>query len=64
MTEMTFAELDRLEAERQAKVRELVEKLATVLAREFSFQELRFIRGWSNGAILIEAFEIARSRTQ
>jgi hypothetical protein len=44
MREMTWAELDRLEAERQAKARDLVERLAKVLSREFSYQEIRFIR--------------------
>jgi hypothetical protein len=62
MQEMTWAELDALEAERQAKARELVERLAKVLAKEFSYQELRFIRGWAGGAIEIEAYEVARTK--
>ena len=59
--DMTFEHLDQLDAERQAKARECVERLANVLAREFSFQELRFIRGYAGGAIEIEAF---RDRTR
>jgi hypothetical protein len=43
--DMTFEQLDQLDAERQAKARECVERLAKVLAREFSFQELRFHSG-------------------
>jgi len=64
MTEMTWEDVDRLERDRQAKARELVERLGAVLAREFSFQEIRFIRGWANGALLIEAFEIARTKAR
>jgi hypothetical protein len=64
MTELTWEQLDALEAERKAKARELVERLARVLSREFSYQEIRFIRGWSNGAIEIEAWEIARTNAR
>ena len=35
--ELTVAEIDRLAAERQAKTRECVERLAMILAKEFSF---------------------------
>lgn len=42
--DVSFAEMDRLEAERRAKARDLVERLAKALSREFSYQELRFIR--------------------
>jgi hypothetical protein len=61
---MTWAEIDALERERQEKARECVERLAKILTEEFSYQELRFIGGWANGAIEIEAFEIARNKTQ
>lgn len=49
MTEMTWEQLDALEAERRAKAREVTDRLAKILAREFSFQELRFIKGYSGG---------------
>jgi hypothetical protein len=64
MREMTFAHLDALEAERQAKRRECIERLATILAKEFSLNELRLIQNDRGDAIRIEAYEIARSRTK
>jgi hypothetical protein len=63
MREMTWAELDRLEADRQAKRRECVERLAKILAKEFSLNELKLIQNDRGDAIRIEAFEIARTRT-
>ncbi len=60
----TFAEQDRIAAARQAKRRECVERLATILAKEFSFDELRFIHGFDFDAIRIEAYEQARLRTR
>lgn len=64
MKELTFAELDQLEAERQAKRRECVERLAKILAKEFSLNELRLIQNDRGDAIRIEAFEIARAKTR
>lgn len=66
MKELTFAELDQLEAERQAKRRECVERLSNVLAKEFSLNELRFIWGSSlpPSPLLVEAFEIARTKAK
>jgi hypothetical protein len=64
MNELTFAERDRLEADRQAKRRECVERLAKVLAREFSLNELKLIQNDRGDAIRIEAYEIARTRTR
>lgn len=61
---LTFAQLDALEAERQAKRRELVERLAKILAREFSLNELKLIQNDRGDAIRIEAFEIARINTR
>jgi hypothetical protein len=63
MREMTWAELDRLEADRQAKRRKCVERLAKILAKEFSLNELKLIQNDRGDAIRIEAFEIARTRT-
>lgn len=60
----TFAELDRLEAERQARRRDLVERLARVLAREFSLSDLKFIWIFPADAIRIEAYEIARTKAR
>lgn len=62
MEEVSFEELDRREADRQAKRRECVERLAKVLTKEFSLNELRFVQYFEGSAILIEAFEIARSK--
>lgn len=56
----TFAEMDRIEASRQAKRRECVERLATILAKEFDLDELRFIYNFDFDAIRIEAYEQAR----
>jgi hypothetical protein len=64
MNEMTWAEMDRLEAERQAKRRDCVERLAKLLGEEFSFNELQLIQNDPGDAIRIEAFEIARTRTR
>ena len=63
MTEMTWADIDRIEASRQAKRVEVVERLAKILVKEFDRDELRFI--WSFGpgipsVIIVEAFERAR----
>jgi hypothetical protein len=66
MGELTFAELDRRAAAREAKRVECVERLAKILAKEFDLDELRFI--WSYGMppspILVQAFEDARTRTK
>jgi hypothetical protein len=64
MEELTFAQLDKLEADRQAKKREVTERLAKILAKEFSLNELRFIQFGFGASILIEAFEIARSKAK
>jgi hypothetical protein len=64
MREMTWAELDRLEADRQAKRRECVERLAKILAKEFSLNELKLIQNDRGDAIRIEAFEIARTKAR
>jgi hypothetical protein len=64
MEGLTFEEMDRREADRQAKRRECVERLAKVLTKEFTFNELRFIQYFDGSAILIEAFEIARSKAR
>ena len=67
MTEpLTFAQLDALEAERRAKRRDCVERLAKILAKEFSLNELRFIWGSAlpPSPILVESFEIARTKAR
>jgi hypothetical protein len=67
MDGLTFAQIDKLAAERAAKKRELVERLSTLLAREFSFQELRLIQygeGQPISSLLIESFEIARQNAK
>jgi hypothetical protein len=60
MEGLTFAQLDQLERERQQKRRELVERLAKVLAREFTLVELKFIQNYPGDALRIESYEIAR----
>jgi hypothetical protein len=64
MTEMTWEDVDRLARDREAKKRELVERLTKVLGKEFALNELRFIWGCEGNAILIESFEIARSKAR
>jgi hypothetical protein len=63
---LTFAEIDRRAAAREAKRAEVVERLAKILAKEFDLDEIRFI--WSYGGIpspiLVQAFEEARTRTR
>lgn len=64
MQEMTFAERDRLEADRQRKRVELVGRLSKVLAAEFTLNELRFIQGIEFDSIRTEAYEIARGKAR
>ena len=44
----------------------MFERLSRILAKEFSFQEIRFLQqpGPEIDAIRFEAFEIARNKTQ
>jgi hypothetical protein len=60
----TFAEQDRIMAARQAKRVECVERLSKILAKEFDFDELRFMWNFEGNAILIESFELARTRVK
>jgi len=66
MAELTWADVERLEAEKEAKIRELVARLSKVLAKEFTLAELQLIKANALGlnAILIEAFEIARQNAR
>jgi len=66
MSELTWQDLDRLEAERKQKIRDCTDRLARILAREFSLSELHLIKANALGlnAILIEAFEIARQNAR
>jgi len=66
MTEMTWEDVARLERDRQAKRVECVERLAKILAKEFSLNELKFIWNYGGipGPILVEAFEIARIKAK
>jgi len=59
MSEMTWAEMDRRERDRQAKRREVVARLSNVLSKEFTLTELRLVQNDLGNAISIEAFEIA-----
>jgi hypothetical protein len=60
----TFAEIDRLNADRQAKKRECIERLTKILVKEFSLNELKFVQYFENSWILTEAFEIARGKAR
>jgi hypothetical protein len=60
----TFAQLDALERDRQAKRVEVVDRLTRLLSREFSLAEIRFIWNYPSNAILIESFERARTETK
>ena len=69
MGELTFAQLDALAAEREAKRRELIESLARLFSKSFTYEELRLIQydpasPPGSSAILIEAFEIARTKAR
>jgi hypothetical protein len=66
MEGLTFAEIDRRAAAREAKRIECVERLATILSREFDLDELRFIWGYGGvlSSIILTAFEEARARTE
>jgi hypothetical protein len=63
----TFAELDRIRAAREAKRVECVERLSSLLVKEFDHDEIRFVWGFGPGlpsVILVEAFEIARTQAR
>jgi hypothetical protein len=66
MAELTWADVERLEVEKEAKIRELVARLSKVLAKEFTLPELQLIKANALGlnALLIESFEIARTKTR
>ena len=74
MTELTWQELNRREAEQQAKrqakrqatIRDPTDRLARILAKEFSLPELQLIKATALGlnALLIESFEIARQKAR
>jgi hypothetical protein len=66
MPELTWQDLDRLEAERKAKIRDCTDRLVKILAKEFSFNELQLITSNALGmnALHIEAFELARQNTK
>ena len=68
MAELTWAQLDSIQAERQAKRLELIERLTKLLAKGFSFEEIKFLQ-YGDGpgqlpALLVEAFERARNATK
>jgi hypothetical protein len=60
----TFAEQDRLAADRAVLKRELTDRLAKLYEKHFSFNELNFARGWEHGVVLNDAYEIARSKLE
>jgi hypothetical protein len=66
VSELTWEDLDRFERDRQAKVRECVERLSKILVKEFTVNELKLI--WNYGGIpspiIVEAFEIARLKAR
>ena len=70
MSELTWEELNRRDAEQQAKrqatIRDLTDRLAKILSREFSLAELQLIKRDALGlnALLIESFEIARQKAR
>jgi hypothetical protein len=63
-------ERDDVGRHRQARGRpagervECVERLAKILAKEFSLSELKFVQNYQSDAIRIEAFEIARTKAR
>jgi hypothetical protein len=64
---MTFADPDPVAAAREDKRVEVTERLATILGKEFSLDELRFIWNWGGtfpSSIIVTAFEEARTRTR
>ena len=70
MSELTWEELNRRDAEQQAKrqatIRDLTDRLAKILSREFSLAELQLIKrdALRLNALLIESFEIARQKAR
>ena len=64
MEELTFAQLDALERERQDKVRDVTERLTRALAREFSASELALIWSYSipPSSILVQALRTHATR--
>lgn len=64
MTELTWADIDRMNAEREAKRRDVVERLSRILSKEFSVGELRFLFSLDEPALVTEAVEIAKSKAK
>jgi hypothetical protein len=67
MRPTTFEEQNRIAAAREAKRAEVTERLATILGKEFSLDELKFIWNWGGtfpSSIVVTAFEEARTRTR
>ena len=64
MEKLTFADMDRIAAARQAKRVECVERLTKILVKEFTADELKFVWYFPADAIRIEAYEIARTKAR
>jgi hypothetical protein len=60
----TLQDQDRIAADRQAKKRELIDRLANLYEKNFTFNELNYARGYECGVVLNEAYEIARSKLE
>lgn len=61
---LTYAEQDRLAADRRALQRELTDRLAKLYEENLTFNELNFARGWEHGIVFNESYEIARSKLE
>lgn len=61
MRPQTWADVDRIAADREAKKRELVDRLTALLVKNFDTGELRFAWFCESDAIRIEAYERARA---
>jgi hypothetical protein len=68
MPEMTWEEINRTEAvreaDRAAKKRDLTDRLAKILSKEFNFNELQFLFRLDHEALRTEAYEIARVKVR
>ncbi|HEX5575439.1 MAG TPA: hypothetical protein VFX42_06155 [Gemmatimonadales bacterium] len=59
--DVSFAEADRMRADREAKKRDLVDRLTALLVKNFDASELRFAWFCEGDAVRIEAYERARA---
>jgi hypothetical protein len=60
----TFAEQDRVAAAQREKKAELIDRLTQLYAKNLTFDELVFCRGYDYGSVFNQAYENARTELE